>query len=189
MGPQRTVGDSFMLRATFALIFLAFVSGCDTTPIGPTDTGPSTPDIFPSVMVQSCDGTASDLLDIVTSHDVTYITFGAKWCTACKEEVPIINDKVVAQFDATRATAVQVLVEDDPGDPPTGAVCEDWADTLKPEFTLLTDPNQNTVPIFFASGITTLPMHLVVTKDKTIQYIALGPMGDDLTQLITDWLP
>ena len=79
------------------------------------------------------------------------------------------------------------MVEDNFDEPPTAGVCKAWSDSLQPKFTLLTDLDQATLPIFFEQGISILPMHLIVTRDGTIRYEALGPMTDDLQKLIEPW--
>ena len=136
----------------------------------------------------TCDGQTQTIMDTVRNHDVTYITFGAQWCTACQKEVAIINSEIVEHFDAAKVGVIQILVEDNLDEPPTAGVCQAWADSLKPEFTLLTDLNQATVPLYFEDGISILPMHLIATRDRKIRYEALGPMTDDLQSLIEPWV-
>jgi len=136
----------------------------------------------------TCDGQTQTILDIVSNHDVTYITFGAQWCSACQKEVAIINAEVVDHFDMNKVGVIQILVENNFDEAPTADVCEAWADSLKPKFTLLTDLDQATLPIYFEQGISILPMHLIVTRDGTIRYEALGPMTDDLQGLIEPWV-
>jgi thiol-disulfide isomerase/thioredoxin len=180
-----------MLRVTLLVFFVGgLFAGCESGSTPPlNDTVTSVPPTFQSAVVQTCDGAETDLLDIVSSHDVTYITFGANWCTACKEEVATLNSNIVANFDMNAVGVVQVLIEDDPGMPPTLDVCTGWQEAFGHQFSLLSDSNQVTLPQYFADGIATLPMHLLVTKDGVIRYTALGPMTDDLAKLIQDWLP
>ena len=156
-----------MLRITLLLFFVVgMLSGCESGGTdAPNDTANNPPTTFQSAVVQTCEGTETDLLDIVSSHEVTYITFGANWCTACKEEVATLNSNIVANFDMDVVGVVQVLIEDDPGMPPTLNVCTGWQETFGHQFSLLSDPNQVTLPQYFADGIATLPMHLLVTKD------------------------
>lgn len=169
-----------------ALLFVA-ASGCDT----PTEVlcGPGVAlDSLPNATLFTCENEEVDLLDFVKSHEVTYITFGALWCTACQKEVGIINEEVVAHFDAEKVGVIQILVEDDVDAPPSLAVCSAWDADLAPEFLLLTDLNQVTLGQHFPDGISTLPYHLIVTGDGFIRYEALGPMNDDLVNLLEPWV-
>ena len=136
----------------------------------------------------TCDGAEETIMDTVSNHDVTYITFGALWCTACQKEVAIINSEIVEHFDETKVGVIQILVEDNFDEAPTADVCQAWSDSLKPQFTLLTDLDRETLPLYFEQGISILPMHLIVTRDGTIRYEALGPMTDDLQGLIEPWV-
>ena len=136
----------------------------------------------------TCEGQEQTILDIVSNHDVTYITFGAQWCTACQKEVAIINTEIVDHFDSSKVGVIQILVEDNFDEPPTEGVCKAWSDSLKPQFTLLTDLDRETLPLYFEQGISILPMHIIATRDGTIRYEALGPMTDDLQSLIEPWI-
>ncbi len=136
----------------------------------------------------TCYGEEQSIMDIVSNHDVTYITFGAQWCTACQEEVAIINTKIVDHFDMDKVGAIQILIENFNDEPPTTDVCQSWANSLKPKFTLLTDLDQATLPLYFEEGISTLPLHFIVTRDGTIQYDKLGAIPDNLQDLIGQWV-
>jgi len=163
------------------------LAACDTPTEVLCGPGQELPTL-PAATVYTCDGQEFELLDYVKSHEVTYITFAALWCTACQKEVATINSEIVDHFDMEKVGVIQLLIEDETETKPTLAVCVDWADTLEPQFTLLTDPEQVTVPQHFPEGISTLPYHLIVTGDGAIRYEALGPMTDDLQKLIEPWV-
>ena len=77
------------------LALMSFLVACDSSTTGgstPTDgvaTGPS----LEAATLQQCDGSDFDLLAAVADAKVTYITWGAGWCEACKKEADEGNDK------------------------------------------------------------------------------------------------
>ncbi len=166
------------------LVALALcVGACDASTVAPTGEDP-----FPAATVNDCEGQPVDLRAYIAEHDVTYVTFGAKWCTACQKEAPIINSQVVDAFADQSVGAVQILIESDPGEAPPQALCGAWRDELGARFDIVVDVEQVTLEPFFGTGVSTLPLHLVVTRDGQIRHRNLGDIPANLTTLISDWL-
>jgi hypothetical protein len=187
---MRELQNVTSMRLAKALLWAALISlggACDTPTEVLCGPGAEVPKIE-DAKLYTCSGEATTIMDIVGAHDVTYITFGAQWCTACQKEVATINAEVVDHFDMNKVGVIQILVENQIDEAPTADVCQAWSDSLKPNFTLLTDLDQATLPLYFEEGISILPMHLVVTRDGSIRYEALGPMTDDLQSLIEPWI-
>lgn len=159
-------------------------SACDSSSDPPVSYDPLQPAI-----VKDCDGNDVDLVAEVAKVDVTYITWGATWCTACREEVPVINSDIVGHFDASKVAALQILVEDDAGEPPPQELCANWRDNLNANYPILVDVNQVTKPQYFGDSVAQLPYHMIVTRDGLIRFKLLGPMPTDLQQRIQDWIP
>ena len=184
----RNFAKRALRRVTLLLLGSAlFMSACDTPTEVLCGPGAELPQL-PNATLYTCDAQPFDLLQYVASNDVTYITFGALWCTACQKEVATINSEVVEHFDGQKVGVLQILVEDQLAEPPTEFGCVSWEDSLDPQFTILTDLDQATLPQHFPDGISILPYHLIVTSDGSIRYDALGPMTADLQKLLEPWL-
>jgi hypothetical protein len=178
--------------ATMAAALVLAQASCD----GGTDDGnggfkaPDFGDPMPAVTIARCDGTALDLNAWIGGVDVAYITFGAKWCTNCAKEAPIINAKVVDRFTDGRVGVAQILVEDEPSKPPTLALCDAWGKDIGARFDVLVDPAQLMVGQHFGPAVGgTLPVHLIVTRDGTIRLRKVGDIPDDIGDRLAEWLP
>lgn len=148
-------------------------------------------DPYPAVRVQDCDGNEVDLRAWLATHQASYVTFGAQWCTACQEEAPIINRELVDGL-ASRGDAVgvvQILVENLPDEPPPASLCAAWRDDLEARFAVLVDTRQEHLEPLFGGTIGTLPLHLVVTGDGIVRYRKLGAIPTDVKALVEGWLP
>jgi hypothetical protein len=178
------------------LASLVLVASCDgesdgTTRFVPPDIG----DPMPAVTISSCDVPPPDLesLDLsawIASYDVAYITFGAKWCTNCAKEAPIIGSKVVDRFTDGRVGVAQILIEQEPNQPPTAALCRAWGEDIGARFPIFVDPEQRMVAQHFGEAVGgTLPVHLIVSRDGTIRFRKVGDIPDDIGDRIADWLP
>ena len=146
----------------------------DTAPWAPPAEGQA----YPAVTISDCEGNAVDLDAWLGDHDVSFVTFGAGWCVACQEEAPIINSELVDGFAGRSVGVVQILVENQPGDPPPQSLCTEWKDELEARFTVLNDPGQATVPQHFGGAVAQLPLHYIVTRDKTIRMRKLGALPE-----------
>lgn len=146
-------------------------------------------DLYPAVSVQDCDGGEVAMRDFLAAHAVTYVAFGAQWCTACAEEAPVINTKLVDGLAGDDVGVVQVLIENNGGEPPPLSLCSGWKNDLSARYTVLVDTRQESLEPFFGKAIGTLPLHLVVTKDGVIRFAKLGEIPDDIQQIVSGWLP
>ncbi len=184
------------------LLTLSFISaavllataGCDSGggedgDAGNTPTFAGEGDPYPAVSLSQCDGTPVDLDAWIGEHDAVFITFGAKWCVACQEEAPIINSELVDGLSAESVGVAQILIEADPGVAPSETLCAAWRDELGARFTVLVDTDQNSLADHFGEGIGQLPLHFIVTRDKTIRLRKLGSLPTNIQQLVRDWLP
>lgn len=165
--------------------------GADAAPVG--DAPPLTgiagkDDPMPAATVQDCDGQDIDLNAWLGDHDVSYVTFAAKWCTACQEEVPIINEQLVQIYDASQVGVLQILIENDPGEPPPLPLCAGWRDSFGAEFPVLIDLDQEMIGQHFGEAVGQLPVHLIVTSDTIIRYRKVGAIPEDIGQRVGDWL-
>lgn len=180
-----------MRALTFTTVFLVsallMAAGCDDGGNTSTvqDLGP-----FPASSVNACDGSTVDLMSVFAAHDVTYITMGAKWCTACREEVPLINNDVLPEIDTARAKVIQLLLENNPGEPPSSSLCEGWVTEYGPSFDIYSDNDQSVVNTFYNGAVPgSLPEHIIVDRNGNIVYQLLGPLPKDMGAIINDWLP
>ncbi|MEE2778917.1 MAG: hypothetical protein VYE15_00235 [Myxococcota bacterium] len=171
-----------------ALLALSALVGCD--PVDPTD-----PDALDFVelddaVLYDCDGEEVSLLDWVKAHEVSYIGFASGWCGACKEEVPVLNEELVAPNDPQKVGVAQILLEDENGEPATAALCAGWRDGFGANYTILSDIDQVLLEPFFGGGpIEQLPVHLIVTGDGLIRYQLAANLPSDIAQRVTSWLP
>ncbi|MEZ4267190.1 MAG: redoxin family protein [Myxococcota bacterium] len=174
-----------------ALAFALAAAGCDdggtaSSSFEPPDLG----DPMPAVTIARCDSQPLDLSAWIGGYDVVYVTFGAKWCTNCAKEAPIINSKVVDRFTTGRVGVAQILIEEEPNRPPTTALCSAWGGDIGARFDIFVDPQQLMVPQHFGEAVGgTLPVHLIVSRDGTIRFRKVGDIPDDIGDRIADWLP
>ncbi len=179
-----------LLRSTAALAALLALGACDSAAAGSDDsTFPGEGDSYPAATVKDCDGADVVLGDWIAQHDVSFITFGAKWCTACQEEAPRINAELIDGLAGLSVGVAQILIEDDPGVKPPQSLCAVWRDGLSARFTVLVDPDQQSLSDHFGEGVGSLPLHFIVTRDGTIRLRKLGALPDNIKQLVQDWIP
>jgi len=145
-------------------------------------------DLYPAVSVQDCDGNPVDFRAWLATHDANYVTFGAGWCTACQEEAPFINTELVDGLAGESVGIAQVLIEKQPGEAPTTALCAAWKRDLGARYDVLVDVSQENLAPFFGAAVDTLPLHLVVTRDATIRYYKRGAIPDDMKAIVEGWL-
>jgi len=84
---------------------------------------------------------------------------------------------------------VQLLIENQPDEPPPASLCAAWKDDLQARFTVLVDTRQEHLAPFFGTAVGTLPLHLVVTRDGIIRLSKLGPIPSDIKAVVEGWLP
>jgi|GEM_PF-1245112 len=148
-------------------------------------------DPYPDVTVQDCAGNEVNLRAWLGQHDASFVTFGAQWCVACQEEAPVINRELVDGL-ASRGDAVgvlQLLVENQPDEPPPQSLCAAWRDDLQARYVVMVDTRQEHLAPLFGSAVGTLPLHLVVTRDGVVRYKKLGALPTDVKALVEGWLP
>lgn len=189
-----------------AAFVVALLAGCDgggASAPGGDGGGPGTTDggdgsqelvrrgdMIPEATITDCDAEPLSLQEWIGRHDVAYVTFGAVWCTACKEEAPIINEDVVARFEGESVGVAQVLVADQqPGEPPRQELCTEWRDRLDAEFTVWVDADREMVAPYFGEQAGELPAHMIVQRDGTIRFFKVGAIPDDIGDRIGNWLP
>lgn len=146
---------------------------------------------LPAATISDCDGAPASVLDLVESNAVTYISFGAGWCTACQEEIPELN-ALKTEFEGKNVGIAQILVEGmAPGEPAPLGLCAQWAGEALPpvaEFPVWIDVDQTMVCDHFGEAVGTLPVHLLVTGDGTVQSRIVGALPADMSDRINDWL-
>jgi thiol-disulfide isomerase/thioredoxin len=174
---------------TVAALALAIGAGCDSLgDEGDASAFPVEGTAYPAVTIEACDGSAFDVGAYIADHEVTFITYGAKWCTACQKEAPIINADLVDGLADEDVGVVQILVENDPGDPPPRTLCAAWRDDLEARFEVVIDPEQKTLPQHFGTAIDTLPLHYIVTRDQTVRLRRLGELPPDIKARVEAWI-
>ena len=181
-GPALVTLVALAAMATTAL-------GCDASNGDDGDDIVGEGDPFPDVTVSDCDGNAVALRDWLASHDASYVTFGAGWCTACQEEAPFINDELVDGLAGKSVGIAQILIEKQPGEAPTTGLCASWKSSLEARYDVLVDVSQENLAPFFGAAVDTLPLHMVVTKDATIRFYKRGAIPNDMKAIIEGWLP
>jgi hypothetical protein len=174
---------------TIVVAGLTLVGACDSYGDGDGSSTLGEGDPYPAVSVSDCDGNPVDVRQALAEHDASYVTFGAQWCTACQEEAPVINRELVDGLADEDVGVIQILVENQPDEPPPEALCAAWRDDLSARYTVWVDTRQEHLEPFFAGAIGTLPLHLVVTGDGVIRMKKLGAIPDDIQAIVEGWLP
>lgn len=169
-------------------VVAALALGCDSGgDDGETTVGEG--DVYPALTVKDCDGNPVDVRAWLADHDASYVTFGAQWCTACQEEAPVINRELVDGLADRNIGVVQILVENQPDQPPPQSLCAAWRDDLSARYTVWVDTEQVHLEPFFGGAIGTLPLHLVVTGNGVIRMKKLGAIPTDIRAIVEGWLP
>lgn len=170
---------------------LSLVSACEAAPEEVCSAVVDTGFDLPAATISDCDGAPVSVLDLVEANEVTYISFGAGWCTACQEEIPELNS-LKAQFEGKNVGIVQILVEGmSPGVVAPLGLCAQWAGEALPpvaEFPIWIDEDQTLLCDHFGEAVGTLPVHLLVTGDGTVQSRIVGALPADMADRINDWL-
>jgi len=169
------------------LVLVLGLVACDdggNTTTTPVDLGP-----FPQSSVKDCANNDVDLSAVFAANDITYVTMGAKWCTACREEVVIINNDILPNIPAARTKVVQLLLEDNPGQAPPSTLCDAWVTDLSPQFDIYADVDQSVVSAFYNGAVPpSLPEHILVNREGTIVFQELGALPKDFDVIINDFL-
>ena len=144
---------------------------------------------FPASTVKDCAGSDVSMLDLIGQYDITYITFGAKWCTARKEEIPDINNNIVPKVDGSRVKIIQLLLENNAGQAPTAGLCQEWVDGFGPTFEVLSDIDQTVVQAYYGGSVpSTLPDHILIDKTGKIVFSKQGKLPGNTDEIINGWL-
>jgi len=171
---------SLLIAAT--LLLLPACDGSSTT------TGDDAQVLLEDAQLYACDGSTVSLLDWVKAHEVSYIGFAAGWCGACKEEVPRLNDELVAP-NGDEVGVSQIIMEDVDANTPTEALCTGWKEDLDADYDILIDKDGALLEPFFGGGpISQLPVHLIVTGDGVIRYQLAADLPTDIADKVTLWL-
>jgi hypothetical protein len=113
-------------------------------------------------------------------HTFTILSIAAGWCMPCQYESSQFTDQIVSVYGPLGVRLIQIIVQDADGNPPTGAMCNQWANTYNlsvvPDASgvgnyELIDPAQIT-NAFYPSGY--LPSTIIVDSDGIIQYYEDG---------------
>ena len=173
------------LRTLLAAGLLFTVGACDGSS---STTDGDAPILLEDAQLYACDGSTVSLLDWVKAHEVSYIGFAAGWCGACKEEVPRLNDELVAP-NGDEVGVSQIIMEDVNADAPTEALCAGWKEDLEADYDILIDKDGALLEPFFGGGpISQLPVHLIVTGDGVIRYQLAADLPTDIADKVTLWL-
>ena len=180
-----------MTRPLAASILAAALAlaACDSGDGAPAPAFPDVGDLYPAATVRACDGTSVALRDWIGAHDVVFLSFAAKWCSSCQEEVPVLNADLVDGLAAESVGVAQVLIEDDPGVAPPQSLCGVWKTDLGARFDVFVDVDQESLAPHFGGAIATLPLHFIISRDGTIRLRKLGALPDGLATLVQDWIP
>lgn len=178
-------------RTLLLCLAISWMSACSAAPPEVCSAVVDTGFELPAASVSDCDGGEVSLLDLVGANEVTYISFGAGWCTACQEEIPELNS-LNTQFEGKNVGIVQILVEGmSPGAAAPLGLCAQWAGEALPplaEFPIWIDLDQTLLCDHFGEAVGTLPVHLLVTGDGTVQSRIVGALPADMADRISDWL-
>lgn len=178
-------------RILILSLSLALLSACAPAPDEVCSAVVDTGFDLPAASISDCDGASVSVLELIEANEVTYISFGAGWCTACQEEIPELNH-LKTQFADKNVGIVQILVEGmNPGQEAPLGLCAQWAgDALPPvaEYPVWIDADQTMVCDHFGEAVGTLPVHLLVTGDGTVQSRIVGALPADMADRINDWL-
>jgi hypothetical protein len=186
---RSTVSSPFR-RAVLPFVVPLFALGaCDSASTEEPAATVGEGDPYPALTVQDCDGNPVDMQAWVASHDASYITFGAQWCVACQEEAPVINRELVDGLAGESVGLVQILVEADPGVAPPAALCAAWKNDLGARYEVFVDTAQNHLGPVFGGSASTLPLHIITTKDGVIRLRKSGAIPDDIKAVVEGWLP
>ena len=128
---------------------------------------PTEGDPFPAHSVKDCANAEVELKSWAAGFEIAYISYAAQWCTACREEVPAINAMLAKYGD--RVGITQLLLEANPGDPPSQALCSDWAGQLSTNYTVTYDGDRAARDAMFGGAVgDTLPVQLLIWNGEIV---------------------
>jgi thiol-disulfide isomerase/thioredoxin len=144
---------------------------------------------MPEAIIEDCDENPVSITEFIAAHEITYLTFAAGWCTACIEEVPLLND-LVEEFAGQSVGITQILIEGVllDGSPPPQPLCAQWKVLTGSEFDLYIDVEQDMLCDHFGVAVGTLPVHLLITGDGVIRLRLVGTLPEDISARISEWL-
>jgi thiol-disulfide isomerase/thioredoxin len=144
---------------------------------------------MPEAIIEDCDEKPVSITEFIAAHEITYLTFAAGWCTACIEEVPLLND-LVEEFEDQSVGITQILIEGVllDGSAPPQLLCGEWKALTGSEFDLYIDVEQDMLCDHFGVAVGTLPVHLLITGDGVIRLRLVGPLPEDISARISEWL-
>lgn len=159
-----------MLRLTSLTLSLAALVACSPKPYGPDNawfhadlkdvpedlagTGIATGDTLADFTFVDQNGDDVQLYQFY--GQVVQLVLMAQWCPPCQDEAPAIEAASVDLADSG-VTIVEVMLENDAGDPPTSANCAEWADAYGATHPIVADPTDVFLPML-NGGYPTLPI-------------------------------
>ncbi len=134
---------------------------------------------FQGFTLNRCDGTPFDFYGesyCSPEHTFTVISIAAGWCHPCQVESDLLTSNVVNVYGPLGVRVVQILVQDENGNPPDAAFCDFWTTahglTVAPNaagvgnYELL-DPAQITNRFFPDNA---LPSTIIIDSDGVIRF-------------------
>ncbi len=122
-----------------------------------------TGDKFPSVMVKTLDGKASDVNDFIKDGKITVVSFWATWCSPCKRELDAISDMYEDWQEDYNVELLAITTDN----ARTLAKVPAMVETKGWEFTVLSDSKQE---LQNALNFQTIPQTFLIDQNGNIVY-------------------
>jgi hypothetical protein len=112
------------------------------------------------------------------------LSLAAEWCLPCKNEQPTLVSMYQSYLASGQVALLEVLVQDQLGNPAPQSVADAWATTYKLPFDIGADPQQVLTPYY---NPTSMPTQLVLrTRDMSIVFLHTGPVSESQFKPILD---
>jgi len=115
---------------------------------------------------------------------VILLTFSTMWCEPCKREAGTLQE-MYQDYREQGFDIVQVIYEDESGQPSDINDINRWKDEYGLTFTIVNDPDSSTVDNYQISAV---PLNLLIDREFVIRYRNEGFNEEAMTALIEDLL-
>lgn len=129
---------------------------------------------FRPFTLNRCDGTPFSFYGEAEGFcdaSFTVLTMAAGWCGPCIVESQQLEERLVQAYADERVRVIQVLIQDDNYEAPSGAFCQSRVDRFGLTNPVLVDPEQIT-QVYFPAG--SLPATLIVDAAGVIRHREYG---------------
>ena len=146
-------------------------------------------DRFAPFALMDCDGKPVKFSDVLGSGSLALVVVAAGWCAPCVAESKGIEVEYYERYCERGLRVVQVLYEDEDGNPAGPLFCQKWKGRFGLAFPVVIDPDFTFKKYFQGSLAESTPLNILVDRAGVIRYVTMGPVPADFRDRIEGLLP